>query len=235
MHDFRGELRQAGAGYRRENFIGRGSISSSGCCPSSSSSSSFAPPFSNAGTAQAVYTDKTAIFSEDGPHTPVQPYPSSLQEIPFPFSDCLLGSTPPVLPFLVFHTREAALGMLQTEISAASSLPPHPAIGLMASRWQMRLAPSAVCLALQGWEWDLMALHTRCCQTHVSDCIRVAGLRKLTLWCLFSNPWWPEFIRNRQILEKGHPRWFFSLKWRIWTIIHKSYTYVTAHISICWN
>ncbi len=28
------------------------------------------PPFSNAGTAQAVYIDKTAIFSEDGLHTP---------------------------------------------------------------------------------------------------------------------------------------------------------------------
>lgn len=91
-------------------------------------------PFSNAGTAQAVYTDKTAIFSEDGPHTLEEPYPVRLQEIPFPFSDCLPGSTTPVLPFFVFHTTEAALGMLQTQISAASSLPPHPAIGLMASR-----------------------------------------------------------------------------------------------------
>lgn len=155
-------------------------------------------PFSNAGTAQAVYIDKTAIFSEDGLHTPKLPYPASLREIPFPFSDCLLGSTPPVLPFLVFHTTEAALGMLQTEISAASSRPLHPAIGLMASRWHKRLAPSAVYLALQGWEWDLMALHTRCCQTHVNDCIRVAGLRKLTLWCLFLSTQWPKFKQGNK-------------------------------------
>ena len=36
----------------------------------SSSSSSSASPFSNAGTVLAVYIDQTAIFSEDGLHTP---------------------------------------------------------------------------------------------------------------------------------------------------------------------
>lgn len=34
----------------------------------------------------------------------------SLQEIPFLFSDCLPGFTPPVLPFLVFHTTEGLMG-----------------------------------------------------------------------------------------------------------------------------
>ena len=58
----------AGWGQQEEKmFIGRGNISSS-VCPSSSSSSA-SPPFSNAGPAQAVYIDKTAIFSVDELHT----------------------------------------------------------------------------------------------------------------------------------------------------------------------
>lgn len=111
-----------------------------------------------------------------------QPQP---QEIPTSSSSiACLDPLPLFWPFLCLTQTEAALGMLQAEISAASSLPAHPAIGLIASRWWMWLAAFAAHLALQGWEWDLMALHTRCCQSYVNDCIRVAGLRNLTLWCL---------------------------------------------------
>lgn len=51
---------------------------------------------------------------------------------------------PSAWPFLVFHTTEAAPGMLQTEISADNSLPRSPVIGPMASSercsWLLQLS-----------------------------------------------------------------------------------------------
>lgn len=110
------------------------------------------------------------------------PIPAASKRSP---SLCQIASTdllPPSCPFLYSTQQRLLQGCCKQR--SVGSLPLYPAIGLMAPRWKMRLAPSTVYLALQGWEWDLMALHTRCCQTHVNDCIRVPGLRKLTLWCL---------------------------------------------------
>ena len=125
------------------------------------------------------------------------PTPADSTRSPFCSPVASQDLLPPSCPFLYFTAQRLLQGCCKQRSVRRAPSPHHPAIGLMASAWQRRLAPWAVYLVLQGWEWDLMALHTRCCQTHVNDCIRVVGLRILTLWCLSSDPHWLNSLHQK--------------------------------------